>query len=180
MLNGELHTSCVYKQPAPGCFGFLVGLVRKHPRLQKAEAIVLTYTSPPTAAQASPILLPYHSPIMEGRANSQNYSPPDEMSHVRLDLKGTHPNQESPANCETSTMFRRALPKGRKPRVCVVGAGMAGMRCAQVLGDKGIDVTVLEARDRTGGRVGLPRSLQGLLLTEMAGSRCIRPPSVGI
>lgn len=116
---------------------------------------------------------------MEGRANSQSYSPPDEMSYVRLDLKSTYPNQELPSNGETSTMLRRALPKGRKPRVCVVGAGMAGMRCAQVLGDKGIDVTILEARDRTGGRVGSPRSLKGLLLTDMAGSRCIRPPSVG-
>ncbi|KAI4177556.1 MAG: hypothetical protein LQ346_007668, partial [Caloplaca aetnensis] len=46
-------------------------------------------------------------------------------------------------------MLRRVLPQGRKISVCVVGAGVAGMRCAQILGAKGIDVTILEARDRT-------------------------------
>ncbi|SLM41019.1 cell division cycle 14 [Lasallia pustulata] len=45
-------------------------------------------------------------------------------------------------------MIRRILPKGRAPHICVVGAGMAGMRCAQVLSDKGMKVTVFEGRDR--------------------------------
>ncbi|KAL8917873.1 MAG: hypothetical protein Q9208_007695 [Pyrenodesmia sp. 3 TL-2023] len=63
-------------------------------------------------------------------------------------------------------MIRRALPQGRKISVCVVGAGVAGMRCAQMLGAKGIDVTVLEARDRTGGRVGAPRDVR-VPLTDM-------------
>ncbi|KAL8661720.1 MAG: hypothetical protein Q9202_005342 [Teloschistes flavicans] len=51
-------------------------------------------------------------------------------------------------------MLRRVLSQGRKPRVCVVGAGIAGMRCAQVLGEKGIDVTILEARNRTARELG--------------------------
>jgi monoamine oxidase len=38
-------------------------------------------------------------------------------------------------------------------RVAVVGAGFAGLRAATVLASRGIDVTVLEARDRVGGRV---------------------------
>ncbi|KAA6406821.1 MAG: hypothetical protein FRX48_09319 [Lasallia pustulata] len=50
-------------------------------------------------------------------------------------------------------MIRRILPKGRAPHICVVGAGMAGMRCAQVLSDKGMKVTVFEGRDRLGGRM---------------------------
>ena len=37
--------------------------------------------------------------------------------------------------------------------VCVVGAGFAGLRCAEVLIETGIQVTILEARDRIGGRV---------------------------
>lgn len=38
-------------------------------------------------------------------------------------------------------------------RVVVIGAGLAGLRCASDLVAAGCDVTVLEARDRVGGRV---------------------------
>ena len=96
---------------------------------------------------------------MEGRANSTSYSSPDAMSRVRLDLNGHHLSQYS-SDSHSETMLRRVVPKGLKPRVCVVGAGVAGMRCAQVLGAKGVDVTILEARDRTGGRVGALRKIR--------------------
>ena len=39
------------------------------------------------------------------------------------------------------------------PHVCVVGAGISGLRCAAVLLEEGYDVTIVEARDRIGGRV---------------------------
>lgn len=42
---------------------------------------------------------------------------------------------------------------GRTRRVVVVGAGAAGLAAADVLLRHGVAVTVLEARDRTGGRV---------------------------
>ncbi|MBO4254651.1 flavin monoamine oxidase family protein [Streptomyces griseorubiginosus] len=38
-------------------------------------------------------------------------------------------------------------------RVCVIGAGLAGLAAATLLADSGRAVTVLEARDRVGGRV---------------------------
>lgn len=38
-------------------------------------------------------------------------------------------------------------------RVIVIGAGLAGLRCAVDLVDAGAEVTVLESRDRVGGRV---------------------------
>jgi monoamine oxidase len=54
-----------------------------------------------------------------------------------------------------------------KQRVVVIGAGMAGLTAARRLADGGMDVTVLEARDRIGGRtwtntsLGVPIDLGG-------------------
>jgi len=44
-------------------------------------------------------------------------------------------------------------PGSKKPRVLVVGAGFAGLSCAWQLKRAGADVTVLESRNRVGGRV---------------------------
>ena len=38
-------------------------------------------------------------------------------------------------------------------RIGIIGAGLAGLRCAEVLVEGGYNVTVIEARDRLGGRV---------------------------
>ncbi len=43
--------------------------------------------------------------------------------------------------------------QGHGRKVIVVGAGFAGLACAHELASTGCDVTVLEARDRVGGRV---------------------------
>ena len=39
------------------------------------------------------------------------------------------------------------------PHVGIIGAGVSGLRCATVLLEQGFDVTIIEARDRIGGRV---------------------------
>nr|WP_184989071.1 FAD-dependent oxidoreductase [Sphaerisporangium rubeum] len=44
------------------------------------------------------------------------------------------------------------LRGGRPAKVLVLGAGVAGLACAYELGKAGYDCTVLEARDRIGGR----------------------------
>jgi monoamine oxidase len=50
------------------------------------------------------------------------------------------------------------LSSGRVPDVIVIGAGFAGLAAATELADRGVDVRVLEARDRVGGRVWSDRA----------------------
>jgi NADPH-dependent 2,4-dienoyl-CoA reductase/sulfur reductase-like enzyme len=54
---------------------------------------------------------------------------------------------------DEANMLRRAA--GKIPHVCVVGAGVAGLRCADLLLEQGVKVTILEGRNRVGGRVCL-------------------------
>ncbi|MFI5211786.1 MAG: flavin monoamine oxidase family protein, partial [Ignavibacteria bacterium] len=42
---------------------------------------------------------------------------------------------------------------GSKPKVIIIGAGFAGLSAAYRLKQKGCDVTILESRNRVGGRV---------------------------
>lgn len=49
-------------------------------------------------------------------------------------------------------MHARSRSTAPAPEICVVGAGLAGLRCADILLQHGFKVTVLEARDRIGGR----------------------------
>ncbi|KAI1389924.1 FAD/NAD(P)-binding domain-containing protein [Hypoxylon trugodes] len=48
---------------------------------------------------------------------------------------------------------RRARNFSRKPHVGVIGAGLAGLRCADILLRYGFEVTLIEGRNRLGGRV---------------------------
>jgi len=50
----------------------------------------------------------------------------------------------------------------RRPRVLVIGAGLAGLRSALLLEAQGCDVTILEARARLGGRLHTRTDLPGL------------------
>jgi phytoene dehydrogenase-like protein len=44
------------------------------------------------------------------------------------------------------------------PHIGIIGAGISGLRCADILIQNGARVTILEARDRIGGRVCVPES----------------------
>ncbi|SMQ45816.1 unnamed protein product [Zymoseptoria tritici ST99CH_3D7] len=50
-------------------------------------------------------------------------------------------------------MLRAAQRSGRQLNIGIIGAGFAGLRCADVLLQAGCKVTILEARHRVGGRV---------------------------
>ncbi|KAF2661637.1 flavin-containing amine oxidase [Lophiostoma macrostomum CBS 122681] len=53
---------------------------------------------------------------------------------------------------EQLVVARGTRPK-RAPHVCIVGAGMSGLKCSETLLRHGTKVTIYEARNRTGGRV---------------------------
>jgi NADPH-dependent 2,4-dienoyl-CoA reductase/sulfur reductase-like enzyme len=95
--------------------------------------------------------------MAESRAyipNNRRNSNPDILSRMQQDLS-TSPHQDGffETNGTGTKMLRRAA--GKIPHVCVVGAGAAGLRCADVLLQHGVKVTLLEARDRIGGRVSV-------------------------
>lgn len=64
------------------------------------------------------------------------------------DFRSTY-RQRPPTRARAS--FSRT---GKRPlHVGIVGAGLAGLRCSELLIEEGVKVTILEARDRLGGRV---------------------------
>lgn len=68
-------------------------------------------------------------------------------------LKGTLAASAGFLISSTPAWARPRLGRDSKKRVVVIGAGFAGLSCAFELKAAGYDVTVLEARDRVGGRV---------------------------
>ncbi|MEM7733313.1 MAG: FAD-dependent oxidoreductase [Pseudomonadota bacterium] len=102
---------------------------------------------------------------------------------------GEHVSKDFPAMVHgaliTGQQAAKKVLKTKAKRVCVIGAGMAGMGAARDLVDAGREAEVFEARDRIGGRtwtdhsLGLPMDLgaswihgpKGNPLTELAKSQ---------
>ncbi|KAF1836300.1 amine oxidase [Decorospora gaudefroyi] len=77
-----------------------------------------------------------------------NSSSPNKETRLSRDLSSS---PHRPDYMDDASMIRRAA--GKIPHICIVGAGVAGLRCADVLLQHGVKVTILEARNRVGGRL---------------------------
>ncbi|KAI4615128.1 hypothetical protein J4E83_006852 [Alternaria metachromatica] len=73
---------------------------------------------------------------------------PERQTRISKDLS-TSPHNHG--YMDEANMIRRVA--GKIPHVCVVGAGVAGLRCADLLLKQGVKVTILEGRNRVGGRL---------------------------
>jgi NADPH-dependent 2,4-dienoyl-CoA reductase/sulfur reductase-like enzyme len=90
---------------------------------------------------------------MESRAHAKaNYTTGGKMSFMAHDLLECSENFQDSFKARAA-IRDRATNSAKKPHVGIVGAGFAGLRCAEILVQKGFHVTILEARDRIGGRV---------------------------
>lgn len=67
-------------------------------------------------------------------------------------------------------MFKRLkpIPAKKHGKVIVIGAGIAGLAAAQQLQQFGLEVIVLEARDRVGGRIATFRKGMYFKSTDLA------------
>ena len=75
------------------------------------------------------------------------------MSRNTRDLDDCLQYTEVDGELAPDSMQRLIRAKGKVPHVAIIGAGVAGLRCADVLVQAGARVTIYEARDRVGGRV---------------------------
>lgn len=67
-------------------------------------------------------------------------------------------------NREKLTHYQHIMAgPSKKPRIGVIGAGVAGLRCADILLQHGFGVTILEGRNRIGGRVNQETLVNGYL-----------------
>lgn len=119
----------------------------------------------PTPVQAlvtrwdvDPWSLGSYSALPVGSSGSARAVLADLLLGDRIALAGEYASVAAPATThgalESGRLAARRLRRRRDPaRVLVVGAGIAGAGAAQQLHEAGVAVTVLESRDRVGGRI---------------------------
>lgn len=89
---------------------------------------------------------------MEGSQN-RTYCSATGTSRILQDLHSRKLYTDQ--NVNPNNMLKTAMSESKHAMsVGIVGAGFAGLRCADVLLQHGVKVTIFEARNRLGGRVG--------------------------
>ncbi|GKT44912.1 putative polyketide synthase 1 [Colletotrichum spaethianum] len=97
-------------------------------------------------------------------AYSVSYTSPDNRSTSRIyqdlescrvqSLFGTGRNKLLLRSLTMDSLLRRKQSEsGPRPHVAIIGAGLAGLRCADILIQHGLLVTIIEGRERLGGRM---------------------------
>jgi heterodisulfide reductase subunit A-like polyferredoxin len=97
---------------------------------------------------------------MEAKAHSrETYKTDGKVSWMEQDLLDYSSDLRSSYKSSPTSEKNNAILRDKRKNlhVCVVGAGFAGLRCVDMLIEGGVKVTVLEARNRIGGRVSLLR-----------------------
>jgi NADPH-dependent 2,4-dienoyl-CoA reductase/sulfur reductase-like enzyme len=93
---------------------------------------------------------------MESKAHSkESYVKPGQISWMEQDLSYCSRNFKPLFQERDMKKGSSSLPQVKDGviHVGVIGAGLAGLRCAEILIEHGLQVTLLEARNRLGGRV---------------------------
>jgi NADPH-dependent 2,4-dienoyl-CoA reductase/sulfur reductase-like enzyme len=96
--------------------------------------------------------------------------------HTHSTLRGDVPSRmaadlaATAAHCDDDIKQRTTSSRSPPAHVGIVGAGVAGLRCADVLLKHGVRVTILEGRTRVGGRVRSSLSMSVSLQSLTAGS----------
>ncbi len=67
-------------------------------------------------------------------------------------------------------MIQKKTSVAQKPKVVVIGGGIAGLKAAFDLATKGVEVTLLEGRDRLGGRIYTITTMPGKTQIELGAS----------
>ncbi|TVY84548.1 putative polyamine oxidase [Lachnellula suecica] len=88
----------------------------------------------------------YTSPSLRG--SSRIYQ---DLAAYRQATRNRIGQKAEQLNMDFLEKLRKPRPS-KPPRIGIVGAGISGLRCADVLLQNGFDVTILEGRDRIGGR----------------------------
>ncbi len=119
--------------------------------------------------RTSPLMAELRRRAAERRAALRGGSPPPEPGLSRRELLARAGALGGAAVLATPAATAARRVSAHDTRVVVVGAGLAGLTCAHRLAQRGIHVTVFEARERVGGRCWTARGFADGQVAEHGG-----------